>query len=247
MKFVSLAFLLSLFLGSVSARSTGAGGCSIGSASPAVGHGGSSTGSLSNGNYIIQVDGQTVTTAAAVTAGIPFNVTISGPTFIGFLVILPGEPTSSIEEFGTGGQLATMGSCNGLAAATHVNADVDKTSVTVQAVVDSAKMTTLELNIVVEKEIYYYTQVTLTVVASASEPTMAPVQSPSTSPSAVPSDAPVDNNGSTPVEPTAAPIQSPSTSPSTLPSSSPVKDDDNGSSSGGSSCRASSLRLFCKG
>ena len=180
MKFVSLAVLLSFLLGSVSARSTGAGGCSVGSASPAVGHGGSSSGSLSDGSYVIQVDGQTVTNAATVTAGETFTVTITGPTFKGFLVIIDGEDSSAITSFGAGGKLATESTCSGKAAATHVTAG-DKTSVAVQADIDSAKTTTLELNIVVAFSTYYYTQISLTVEGgSGPTPVASPVAQPTT-------------------------------------------------------------------
>ena len=185
MKFASVVSLLSL-LSSASAYSTGAGRCVVGEAAPKDRHSAPPNGeqSLAEGGYTISVGGTEVTDAATVTQGTPFDVTLSGADFKGFLILADITDTSALDIDETVGKPADGTGCDAWPAVTHMSNDA-KTSVTATATIDAAASTTLDISLVVDGSQYYYTQIALTVeAAEPAEVVMSDM--PSDIPSSVP-------------------------------------------------------------
>lgn len=225
MKLLALALLA--LLRKTSSFPNGAGRCVVGEAAPKGFHADPAPGtggSLSDGNFVVEVNGSPVTGTIVVPPDTDFDITVSGSDFRGFLIMLADQPEGAL--VGSGGpesQQAAGTNCGGTASVTHTSNNVLQ-SVTVTGNLPAGTVTTIQVNVVVRNEgtdsIYHYDQLALEVGTPMTLPSVT--GSPTGSPVAVvpaPTDsvpAPTDETPAT-APPTASPVGGGAT---TLPSES---------------------------
>ena len=225
MKLVASCVTLLGLLHSAAAFPTGAGRC-VEFQAAAAPHGGQET-DLPAGGYSATVNGTQVLPGAGATtvvAGQEFDITLSGPDFRGFLIMLPAEPEGDLVGPDGISKQADGNGCGGRAAITHTSNEL-KQGVTVTGVVMEPKMTQIEVNVVVQnsggESVYHYDWINLEVVEAAVADPVNPIESaePTTSATVEPTtSATVEPTTSATVEPTTSATVEPTTSATVSPS-----------------------------
>ena len=163
---------------------------------------GQSSGGLSNGNLGLDIDGVSISSGstASLTTGKTRTLTLSGSAFMGFLFRLSGKNGENVKsvigiESGSSGESKFNTICNSeIGGITHTNAG-SKSSISITMSTDDMIDTTLEVTVVVSKDLQkmYYEAFDISFVSDGpvqiQSPTPAPTQSPTPAPSQSPTAA----------------------------------------------------------